>query len=166
MVFDKNKSRRTRSLSPLRAAFQAMAKPTKSTSTPRTVSPSKSPSSPPTTTTTSVTGVITKIKAKETGKTGSIHKVISLKLTSKEFWAVEGQELRVSNRRCRLQYDPEASGHMRVVMIPAGTFEVVSANPNTGTIKIVVEDCDNLDSMQAYLYREAMVGSHFTLAEV
>lgn len=78
--------------------------------------------------------------------------------------ANQGETVLFSNKRCRLEYDAQASGHLRVAMLPPGGFEVVSVNRSTGTIKIVVENNPNPDSMEAFLYREATVGSNFDLS--
>lgn len=162
------KKSRTRSRSPMRVAMNAMkASTTRTMSPPRAVSPST-----PTQglVPTSVTAVIRKIKTLDHSNTNT-NKVITLKVTCKEFCKriqrIQGQkELVLSNRRCRLEYDPQVSGHMRVCVTPSGTFQVVSVNVSSGTIKIAVSnDFNDADSMRSFLYREAVVGSNFTLAE-
>ena len=113
-----------------------------------------------------VTASITKIKTIDEG----MKKVITLKLGKKDaaglFIAGEGEMISFSNKRCRLIYDPEASGELRVALLPAGTFQVASSNPSAGTLKVIIErgENNNDDTMRAFLFQEAKVGSSFTLS--
>ena len=112
----------------------------------------------------SATASITKIKTTEEGN----RKVITLKIRRKDFAFVspdgEAKLVSFSNKRCRLTYDPESSGELRVALVPAGTFQVISSNPSSGTLKVIIERGEIDDNtMQTFLFQEAKVGSSFTL---
>ena len=157
----------SRSRSPLRAAYDAIRNSTTKSPTRRNISPGPRARSQEQQDV-AVTASITKMKTVE--DEGTNKKVITLKLGTKDaagiFNAEEGTMVSFSNKRCRLVYDPEASGDLRVALLPAGTFQVASSNPSAGTLKVIIEkgEANDDDTMQAFLFQEAKVGSSFTLS--
>lgn len=155
----------SRPRSPLRAAYDVIRSSMVTSPTSRRLSPMRRLQTEKGKDAGPVTASITKIKTIEEGN----KRVITLQLGRKDFACVtgggEGKMVSFSNKRCRLVYDPEASGELRVSLTPAGVFQVASSNPSAGTLKVVIEKCKNNDDrMQTFLFQEAKVGSSFTLA--
>ena len=150
------KSSPTRSRSPMRSVLNRFTSSVKKPQviTKRSVSEGSAP--------VAVTAIIKKIKNFDGEPKQKIITMELMSANSKKLntTLAQGERVSFSNRRCRLLFDPEASGHLRVQVLKAATFSVVSSTP--GCLKILVaDDQEDPDSMQSFLYKEAQVGFHF-----